>query len=45
MSSALWKSDIKESIIIMLLNYRIVDILLAYLVGNSDFIPEKLCEK
>lgn len=36
----------EESIIIMMLvNYRMVDILLAYLVVNSDFVTEKLCEK
>lgn len=36
----------EEGIIIMiLLNYRMADILLAYLVVNSDFVTEKLCEK
>lgn len=36
----------EESIIIMtLLNYTMVDILLAYFVGNSEFVTEKLCEK
>lgn len=35
----------EESIIMMLLNYKMVDILLAYFVGNSEFVTEKLCEK
>lgn len=47
MSSTLWKTNVTEEgiIIVMLLNYRRVDILLAYLVGDSDFVTEKLCEK
>ena len=36
----------EESIVIvMLLNYRMVDVLLAYFVGNSDFVTDKLCEE
>jgi len=29
----------------MLLTFRMVNVLLAYLVVNSDFFTEKLCEK
>lgn len=36
----------EESIItMMLLNYKMVDILLAYFMENSEFVTEKLCEK
>lgn len=44
---SLKKQHITEEgiIIVMLLNYRRVDILLAYLVGYSDFVTGKLCEK
>lgn len=40
-----WHITEKSIIIVMLLNYRMVDILSAHLVGNSDFVAEKLCEK
>lgn len=36
----------EESIItMMLLNYKLVDTLLTYFMGNSGFVTEKLCEK
>lgn len=36
----------EESIItMMLLNYKLVDILLTYFMGNSEFVTENLCEK
>lgn len=36
----------EESIItMMLLNYKMVDILLTSFVGNSEFVTDKLCEK
>lgn len=44
-----WLKEIhitEESIItMMLLNYKMVDILLAYFMENSESVTEKLCEK